>query len=137
MVARSEVLMHHVSGSGFSERWLRPQTSLGKRAVALIAASFVLFIAFFAFVASGQRGGESFFSNLWLSATILPAAGLAIAGGAVGLYEYRDTFAAQQLETQFKKNPNAAVRRDKKKVLSVILPNRKSEAENLLDKILR
>lgn len=51
----------------------------------LLAASFVLFIAFFAFVASGQRGGESFFSNLWLSATILPAAGLAMAGGAVGL----------------------------------------------------
>ncbi|MCP3974370.1 MAG: hypothetical protein GY720_07750 [bacterium] len=77
--------MHRVSGSGFSERWLRPQTPLGRRAVGLTAASFLLFVAFFGFVASGQRGGESFFSNLWLSATILPAAGLAIAGGAVGL----------------------------------------------------
>lgn len=50
----------------------------------MTTVSFLLFIAFFAFVASGQKGGESFFSNLWLSATILPAAGLAMAGGAVG-----------------------------------------------------
>jgi hypothetical protein len=32
-------------------------------------------------VASGQRGGETFFSNPWLALSILPAAGFAIAAG--------------------------------------------------------
>lgn len=84
MVERSEVFVHHVLGNGFFERRLRPQTPLGKLSVRLIAASLLLFVAFFGFVAAGQRGGESFFSNLWLSVTMLPAAALAIGGGAVG-----------------------------------------------------
>jgi len=34
-------------------------------------------------IASGQRGGETFFSNPWLAVTILTAAGSAMAGGVV------------------------------------------------------
>jgi hypothetical protein len=51
----------------------------------LLTGSLLCFAAFFLLVISGRRGGDSFFSNLWLSVTILSAAGLAIAAGAVGL----------------------------------------------------
>jgi len=46
--------------------------------------SLMLFGVFFVLVAFGHKGGESFFSNLWLAGTILPAAALALASGTVG-----------------------------------------------------
>jgi hypothetical protein len=44
-----------------------PKTQLGKWSVWLIIAFIVLFILFQILVASGQRGGATFFSNLALS----------------------------------------------------------------------
>ncbi len=68
----------------WATRKLLPRTPLGRWSVRLTTGSVLLFGVFFVLVASGQKGGDSFFSNLWLSGTILPAAGLALAGGAVG-----------------------------------------------------
>lgn len=65
--------------------WLVPSTLPGRWSAGLLAASLLCFVFFFVLVMSGQRGGDTFFSNLWLSGTILPAAALAIAAGAVGL----------------------------------------------------
>ena len=64
---------------------LRPHTAPGAWSLRLLAGSVALFVAFFLLVASGQRGGDTFFSNLWLASTILAAAGLAIGAGAIGL----------------------------------------------------
>ena len=66
-------------------RWLVPSTTAGRWSAALLAGAAVCFAAFFFLVMSGQRGGDTFFSNPWLSGTILVAAGLAIAAGIVGL----------------------------------------------------
>ena len=62
-----------------------PHTQLGRLCCILGIGSVAGFAASFGLVAAGQRGGEEFFSNPWLSATILPAAGLAIAGAAAGV----------------------------------------------------
>jgi len=48
-----------------------PKTTLGKWSVGLIFALFLLFWMFQLLVASGQRGGETFFDNPYLSVTIL------------------------------------------------------------------
>jgi len=45
---------------------LLPKTLLGKWTVGLIAFFFLLFAAFQLLVASGQTGGDTFFSNLLL-----------------------------------------------------------------------
>lgn len=68
-----------------SSRWLVPSTLAGRWSAALLAGSAACFVAFFLLVMSGQRGGDTFFSNPWLSGAILVAAGLAIAAGIVGL----------------------------------------------------
>jgi hypothetical protein len=81
-------------------------------------------------------GTPSTLSNASYSSTVFTII-KGSAGGAVGLYEYADRSSAEMLEDQFKKNPNAAVARDNKKVLSVILPNRRPEADKLLEKLLR
>lgn len=46
---------------------LTPITKLGKWSVGLIALFFLFMVLFFLLVASGQRGGETFFSNLLLT----------------------------------------------------------------------
>lgn len=53
---------------------LFPKTKKGKRSVGLIVVFFVLFGIFQLLVASGQRGGETFFSNLLLTIPITLAA---------------------------------------------------------------
>ncbi len=58
-----------------------PGTRTGKWSAGFLVASIVFLILFYALVASGQRGGETFFSNPWLSLTILPAALAAIVAG--------------------------------------------------------
>ena len=48
-----------------------PKTRLGRFSVGLISAFFLLFILVQLLIASGQRGGETFFDNLWLSIPVL------------------------------------------------------------------
>ena len=62
-----------------------PQTRLGRWALALDLGFFALMIVFFALVAAGQRGGDTFFSNFWLAGSILPAGAAAIAAGVAAL----------------------------------------------------
>ena len=66
-------------------RHVGPTTFLGAAALALAALALAAAIATVAVVASGQRGGNSIFDNLWISAPALAAAGLALAALFVGL----------------------------------------------------
>jgi len=52
---------------------LKPNTNLGKWSVGLMIVFFLFMILFFILVASGQRGGEIFFSNLLLALPISAA----------------------------------------------------------------
>ena len=61
-----------------------PETESGRWAGRLLIVAVLLIGAFSALVASGQRGGDTFFSNLWLSVTILGGAGAALAAGCLG-----------------------------------------------------
>ena len=65
---------------------LRPQTVLGRRAAQCFVLSVLLFGTFFVLVASGQRGGDTFFSNPSLAVTILGSGAAAIAGGVIGVF---------------------------------------------------
>jgi len=56
----------------------KPITILGNWSVRLLVVSIVFFILFFSLVASGQRGGDTFFSHLAPAITILIAAILAV-----------------------------------------------------------
>ena len=64
-------------------------TRMGRTSGWLLALSGGLFATFFGLVAAGQRGGETFFSNVPLAATMLGAAASAIAAGAVGVVAVR------------------------------------------------
>jgi hypothetical protein len=62
-----------------------PETVLGKWSAGLLGG-FVIFIAlFFGMVAAGQRGGDTFFSNLSLAIPALLAAISAIAAFLTGI----------------------------------------------------
>jgi len=72
---------------------LLPQSALGKWSVGLLAAFAVFFAAFGLLVASGQRGGETFFSNLALTIPILLAGTsgvLAFVTGLIGVIRNRE-----------------------------------------------
>jgi hypothetical protein len=58
-----------------------PKTRLGEWSLGLIAA-FLSLLLFYLFVASGQRRGETFFSNLILA---IPALLAGVSGGAAFL----------------------------------------------------
>ena len=60
-------------------------TLAGRRAGRLLGVAGLLFGAFVVFVASGQRGGETFLSNPSLSITMLGAAAMAVAAGGFGV----------------------------------------------------
>lgn len=62
-----------------------PKTKLGKWAVGLIVVFFALFILFQLLVASGQRGGETFFDNLMLTIPIFLAGICGIAAFFTGI----------------------------------------------------
>jgi len=71
----------------------KPNTVLGNWSVRLIVASLLFFILFCALVASGQRGGDTFFSNLALAITMLIAAILAVSSfftGIIGIIKNRE-----------------------------------------------
>ena len=63
----------------------KPTTQLGKRSVWLLVAVAVSFAAFRIMVLSGQRGGDTFFSNPFLTIPIFLAAISGIAAFITGL----------------------------------------------------
>jgi len=70
-----------------------PKAALGKWSTGLAAAFVVLLAAFLLLVASGQRGGETFFGNLALSIPILLAGTsgvLAFLTGLAGVIRNRE-----------------------------------------------
>lgn len=70
-----------------------PKTLLGKWSVKLIII-FLLFLAiFYLIIATGQRGDDTFFSNLWLATPILIAGAsgiLAFITGLIGVIKNRE-----------------------------------------------
>jgi cytochrome bd-type quinol oxidase subunit 2 len=62
-----------------------PKTSLGKWSVRLILIFFVSLATFSLLVASGQRGGETFFSNQLLTFPILTAGATGVAAFFSGI----------------------------------------------------
>ena len=60
-----------------------PQTGLGRLSARLLLTAAVGSAVFFSFVASGEKGGDTFFSNPRLATSVLAAAVLAVAAGAV------------------------------------------------------
>jgi hypothetical protein len=70
-----------------------PKSYLGKWSIGFIAAFIVFFLIFQLLVASGQRGGETFFSNLALTIPILLAGifgVLAFFTGVIGVIRNRE-----------------------------------------------
>jgi len=70
-----------------------PKTRLGRFSVGLISAFFLFFILFQLLIASGQRGGETFFDNLWLSIPISLAGICGISAfftGIIGILKKRE-----------------------------------------------
>ena len=63
-----------------------PATTSRRWVGRLLALAALLLAAFYALVALGQRGGETFFSNPSLSVTILGAAGSAVVAGGFGVH---------------------------------------------------
>ena len=63
----------------------RPNTALGTWSVRLIVGSLFFFIVFFSIIASGQEGGDTFFSNLSLAIPMLTAAILAMFAFLTGI----------------------------------------------------
>jgi hypothetical protein len=70
-----------------------PKTLSGKWSVGLVGAFFLFIFIFAMLVVSGQRGGETFFSNLSLTVPMLIAAASGIAAlvtGIVGVLKSRE-----------------------------------------------
>ena len=63
-----------------------PTTRVGRYAVGLLGVDGLLLLLFFGAAISGQRGGDTFFSNLWLTIPILLAGAAAVAGGLLALF---------------------------------------------------
>ena len=66
-----------------------PTTKMGSWAAGLLVLALACFVLFFGLVMAGQRGGESFFSNLVLTIPILISALAAFAGGVTGVIARR------------------------------------------------
>jgi len=62
-----------------------PKTNLGKWSIRLIIAFLILLGLFFIFIVLGERGGDTFFSNLKLAIPGLLSAISAIAAFFIGL----------------------------------------------------
>jgi predicted Abi (CAAX) family protease len=62
-----------------------PPTALGKWAVGLICGFIILMALLYGLIAAGQRGGETFFSNLYLAIPGLLAAVSAAAAFFTGI----------------------------------------------------
>ena len=72
---------------------LRPKTTMGRWSTGLIFAFFLFFAVFLILVASGQRGGDTFFSNLTLTIPMMLAwiSGIsALLTGIIGIVKSRE-----------------------------------------------
>lgn len=68
---------------------IMPRTKLGKWSVVLAAVFVILMLFFFSMIhLFGQRGGETFFSNLLLTIPVLIAFGSAVASCIVGIISF-------------------------------------------------
>ncbi|MHB8606189.1 MAG: hypothetical protein ACYDCK_13145 [Thermoplasmatota archaeon] len=65
-------------------RHILPSTRVGRASAGLLAAAVATFILVQLIVASGQRGGDTFLDNLWISVPALAAGVAGIAAGIVG-----------------------------------------------------
>jgi hypothetical protein len=74
----------HGSSVGETHYVLRPTSGPGRWSILAIAVFAVLLAIFALTVASGQRGGESFFGNLWLTVPFLGAYLAAVAAFILG-----------------------------------------------------
>ena len=63
-----------------------PRTQTGHLSLWLLLASALFFVLFFVGIGSGQRGGDTFFSNPYLAGTILAAAIFATSAGGAGAF---------------------------------------------------
>lgn len=63
---------------------LVPTTGLGRRSTYAATVFVVLMAVFSHLVASGQRGGDHFFSNLWLTVPVLGAFAAGVAAFVLG-----------------------------------------------------
>ena len=63
-----------------------PETGPGRWALGLVDGAGVCFALFLLAAAAGQRGGETFLSNLLLAIPMLAAAALAAAGGGLAAF---------------------------------------------------
>jgi len=66
-----------------------PRTQQGKWSQRLLGLSAFFFVVFVGLVASGQRGGETFFANGILAWTMIGAATAAMCAGCVGVSAFR------------------------------------------------
>jgi cytochrome bd-type quinol oxidase subunit 2 len=64
---------------------LFPKTTLGKWSTVLIIVFLISMVKFYLLIYSGQRGGETFFSNPTLSVPILIAGGAGITAFFTGI----------------------------------------------------
>jgi len=62
-----------------------PHTKMGKWSVGLIGAFIVLMLIFYGFIIAGQRGGQYFFDNLYLTIPFVLAGACGVASFTVGL----------------------------------------------------
>lgn len=62
-----------------------PSTRMGWWSAGGFVGSILFLVLFNALITSGQRGGDTFFSNPWLALTILASAMLAIASGVLAV----------------------------------------------------
>jgi len=72
---------------------LKPRTITGKWSTGLIIAFFLFFAVFLIFVALGQRGGDTFFSNLALTIPMLVAGVSSVSAlvtGIIGIVKSRE-----------------------------------------------
>lgn len=70
-----------------------PKTSLGKWSIGFILALILFFVLFIIFVVSGQRGDDTFFSNLLLAVPMLLGATCgeaALVTGLIGIIKSKE-----------------------------------------------